>query len=85
MGQALDFPGGKVAFTNQMSFISESADKRVPCYRVLDGNGEPILSSNNFVQVCLKLLQIIQQGEKAHLLKTEYYMCSVFDLLKHGL
>ncbi|GLT71065.1 hypothetical protein SLA2020_431070 [Shorea laevis] len=49
--QALDFPGGKVAFTTEMSFISESADKRVPCYRVLDGNGEPILSSNNFVQV----------------------------------
>ncbi|KAG6626102.1 2-oxoisovalerate dehydrogenase subunit alpha 2, mitochondrial-like [Carya illinoinensis] len=48
--QALDFPGGKVAFTSEMSFISESGDKRVPCYRVLDDNGEPILSSN-FVQV----------------------------------
>ncbi|XP_062159623.1 2-oxoisovalerate dehydrogenase subunit alpha 2, mitochondrial-like isoform X2 [Alnus glutinosa] len=33
-----------------MSFISESADKRIPCYRVLDGHGEPIVP-NNFVQV----------------------------------
>nr|XP_023872383.1 2-oxoisovalerate dehydrogenase subunit alpha 2, mitochondrial-like [Quercus suber]POE85904.1 2-oxoisovalerate dehydrogenase subunit alpha 2, mitochondrial [Quercus suber] len=48
--QALDFPGGKVEFTSEMNFISESADKRVPCYRVLDVNGELIVS-NNFVQV----------------------------------
>ncbi|XP_059454767.1 2-oxoisovalerate dehydrogenase subunit alpha 1, mitochondrial-like [Corylus avellana] len=48
--QAMDFPGGKVAYTTELSFISESADKRIPCYRVLDGSGEPTLS-NNFVQI----------------------------------
>ncbi|KAL3513767.1 hypothetical protein ACH5RR_026484 [Cinchona calisaya] len=40
--QALDFPGGRVAFTSQMNFISESSGKRVPCYRVLDDDGYPI-------------------------------------------
>lgn len=58
-GQALDFPGGKVEFTSDMNFISESADKRVPCYRVLDDDGELIVSKN-FVQVSLKLVQAIQ-------------------------
>jgi hypothetical protein len=51
----MDFPGGKVAYTTELSFISESADKRIPCYRVLDDNGEPTLS-NNFVQVSLNLV-----------------------------
>ncbi|KAI4337895.1 hypothetical protein L6164_016260 [Bauhinia variegata] len=40
--QAIDFPGGRVAFTSEMRFIAESANKRVPCYRVLDDNGEPM-------------------------------------------
>ncbi|XP_030528873.1 2-oxoisovalerate dehydrogenase subunit alpha 1, mitochondrial [Rhodamnia argentea] len=40
--QVLDFPGGKVAFTSKMQFISESSEKRVPCYRVLDDYGQPI-------------------------------------------
>ncbi|KAL5752169.1 hypothetical protein ACOSQ2_022676 [Xanthoceras sorbifolium] len=48
--QVLDFPGGKVAFTPKMRFISESSEERVPCYRVLDDNGQPI-TGNSFVQV----------------------------------
>ncbi|WJX34691.1 3-methyl-2-oxobutanoate dehydrogenase (2-methylpropanoyl-transferring) [Trifolium repens] len=48
--QVIDFPGGNVKFIPQMSFISESLQHRVPCYRVLDDNGEPILGTN-FVQV----------------------------------
>ncbi|KAF5735471.1 2-oxoisovalerate dehydrogenase subunit alpha 1 mitochondrial-like isoform X2 [Tripterygium wilfordii] len=44
--QALDFPGGKVTFSSQMRFISETGENRVPCYRVLDDNGEPIIGSN---------------------------------------
>ncbi|XP_048499228.1 2-oxoisovalerate dehydrogenase subunit alpha 2, mitochondrial isoform X2 [Beta vulgaris subsp. vulgaris] len=40
--EGMDFPGGKVMFTSQMSFIAESGKKRVPCYRVLDDCGEPI-------------------------------------------
>lgn len=40
--QGLEFPGGRVAFTNQLNFISGSADKRIPCYRVLDDFGNPI-------------------------------------------
>ncbi|KAF7829777.1 2-oxoisovalerate dehydrogenase subunit alpha 2, mitochondrial-like [Senna tora] len=48
--QAIDFPGGKVAYTCEMRFISESAEKRVPCYRVLDDNGE-LVSHSNHVQV----------------------------------
>ncbi|KAB1220893.1 2-oxoisovalerate dehydrogenase subunit alpha 2, mitochondrial [Morella rubra] len=55
--QVLDFPGGKVAFTSEMSFISESDDKRIPCYQVLDDNGEPI-GSKSSVQVSLKLLLV---------------------------
>ncbi|KAK9271209.1 hypothetical protein L1049_026799 [Liquidambar formosana] len=48
--QALDFPGGKVAFTSEMQFISESAEKRVPCYRVLDDHGQLVMGSS-FEQV----------------------------------
>ncbi|KAF8026530.1 hypothetical protein BT93_F3117 [Corymbia citriodora subsp. variegata] len=40
--QVLDFPGGKVAFTSKMQFISETSEKRVPCYRVLDDYGQQI-------------------------------------------
>ncbi|XP_061373320.1 2-oxoisovalerate dehydrogenase subunit alpha 2, mitochondrial-like [Gastrolobium bilobum] len=48
--QVIDFPGGKVAFTSEMKFIGDSGEKRVPCYRVLDDNGEP-LKYSNYVQV----------------------------------
>lgn len=43
--QGQDFPGGRVTFTSEMRFISESAEKRVPCYQVLDNDGEPIVHS----------------------------------------
>lgn len=48
--QVIDFPGGKVGFTHEMRFISESAQQRVPCYRVLDDNGE-LVKYSNYVQV----------------------------------
>ncbi|KAB2618984.1 2-oxoisovalerate dehydrogenase subunit alpha 2 [Pyrus ussuriensis x Pyrus communis] len=48
--QALVFPEGKVKFTPEMSFISETAEERECCYRVLDDNGSQILSSN-YVEV----------------------------------
>lgn len=37
-------------FIPEMRFISESLQERIPCYRVLDDNGQPILG-DNFVQV----------------------------------
>ncbi|GFQ01641.1 2-oxoisovalerate dehydrogenase subunit alpha 2 mitochondrial [Phtheirospermum japonicum] len=43
--QGMDFPGGRVTFTPQMEFISESSEKRVPCYRVLDDDGYTITGS----------------------------------------
>ncbi|KAK7311489.1 hypothetical protein RJT34_09676 [Clitoria ternatea] len=48
--QVIDFPGGKVAFTSEMRFISDSTEKRVPCYRALDDNGDLVKRTNN-VQV----------------------------------
>ncbi|XP_060969157.1 2-oxoisovalerate dehydrogenase subunit alpha 2, mitochondrial [Cannabis sativa] len=48
--QVLDFSGGKIAFTPELKFISESPEERVPCYRVLDNNGQIILGST-YVQV----------------------------------
>ncbi|XP_044478507.1 2-oxoisovalerate dehydrogenase subunit alpha 2, mitochondrial-like [Mangifera indica] len=48
--QGLDFPGGKVAFIPEMRFISERFEERVPCYRVLDDNGQPFTESS-YVQV----------------------------------
>ncbi|XP_020226448.1 2-oxoisovalerate dehydrogenase subunit alpha 2, mitochondrial isoform X1 [Cajanus cajan] len=48
--QVMDFPGGPVEFIPEMRFISESSKERIPCYRVLDDNGQPILG-HNFVQV----------------------------------
>ncbi|XP_010497496.1 PREDICTED: 2-oxoisovalerate dehydrogenase subunit alpha 2, mitochondrial-like, partial [Camelina sativa] len=48
--QVMDFPGGKVAFTPEIKFISESSKERVPCYRVLDDNGQ-LITNSHFVQV----------------------------------
>ncbi|KAL0556448.1 hypothetical protein IC582_004962 [Cucumis melo] len=48
--QELDFPGGSVPFRNEMRFISESTEKRVPCYRVLHETGD-IITPNNFNQL----------------------------------
>ncbi|KAG8378173.1 hypothetical protein BUALT_Bualt08G0110400 [Buddleja alternifolia] len=48
--QAMEFPGGKVGFTLEMNFISESPGKRIPCYRVLDDDGYP-LAGSRFEQV----------------------------------
>ncbi|KAE9446510.1 hypothetical protein C3L33_21583, partial [Rhododendron williamsianum] len=50
MLQALDFPGGTVPFTPEMRFISEASRERIPCYQVLDDNGNLIMHSS-FVQV----------------------------------
>ncbi|XP_034211116.1 2-oxoisovalerate dehydrogenase subunit alpha 2, mitochondrial isoform X1 [Prunus dulcis] len=44
--QALELPEGKVKFTPKLRFISETADERECCYRVLDENGNQISSSN---------------------------------------
>ncbi|KAI5597478.1 hypothetical protein BDE02_02G068800 [Populus trichocarpa] len=49
--QDLDFPGGKVACISEMRFLPESAGKRIPCYRVLDDNGEIIVGSD-YKQLC---------------------------------
>ncbi|KAF5942412.1 hypothetical protein HYC85_020054 [Camellia sinensis] len=43
--QGQDFPGGRIRFTSAMNFNSEFPMKRVPCYRVLDDNGHPIMHS----------------------------------------
>lgn len=43
--QVLDFPGGKVAFTTEMRFISESPAERAHCYQVLDNDGQLIICS----------------------------------------
>ncbi|XP_039052980.1 2-oxoisovalerate dehydrogenase subunit alpha 1, mitochondrial-like isoform X1 [Hibiscus syriacus] len=47
---SLDFPGGKVSYTCDMNFISESSQARVPCYRVLDDDGE-LIKDCDFQQV----------------------------------
>ncbi|XP_023525580.1 2-oxoisovalerate dehydrogenase subunit alpha 1, mitochondrial-like [Cucurbita pepo subsp. pepo] len=44
--QELDFPGGRVPFTSEMKFITESTEKRVSCYRILHENGETITPTN---------------------------------------
>ncbi|EOY16507.1 Thiamin diphosphate-binding fold (THDP-binding) superfamily protein [Theobroma cacao] len=49
--QSLDFPGGKVTYTSEMNFISESSHKRIPCYRVLDDDGEIINMNSDLQQV----------------------------------
>lgn len=43
--QGQDFPGGRIRFTSAMNFNSEFPMKRIPCYRVLDDNGHPIMHS----------------------------------------
>ncbi|CAL5204355.1 unnamed protein product [Lathyrus oleraceus] len=48
--QDIDFPGGNVKFVPHMRFLSESTQERIPCYRVLDDNGDTILGTQS-VQV----------------------------------
>lgn len=48
--QSLDFPGGKVTYTSEMKFVWESCHKRIPCYRVLNNNGE-LINNSDFQQV----------------------------------
>ncbi|KAJ0976824.1 hypothetical protein J5N97_012298 [Dioscorea zingiberensis] len=48
--QVLDFPGGKVNFSSELRFLSESPLERISCYRVLDDYGQ-IISASNFQQV----------------------------------
>ncbi|KAA8547026.1 hypothetical protein F0562_003455 [Nyssa sinensis] len=45
--EVLNFPGGKVKFTSEMKFLSESPEERIHCYRVLDDNGQPTVHSNS--------------------------------------
>ncbi|KAL3641180.1 hypothetical protein CASFOL_016148 [Castilleja foliolosa] len=45
VNKGIDFSDGRVTFTPQMQFISESSEKRVPCYRVLDDDGYTITGS----------------------------------------
>ncbi|PON40718.1 thiamine diphosphate-binding fold containing protein [Parasponia andersonii] len=49
--QGLDFPVGRVTYTSEIRFTSESAGKRVSCYRVLDDDGDPIMKSSVEVQL----------------------------------
>lgn len=70
MCQVINFPGGKVAFTSEMRFISDSAQKRVPCYRVLDDNGE-LMNYSNYVQVS----QYSQQQKFYLIFSVCYIMC----------
>ncbi|KAG8501715.1 hypothetical protein CXB51_003891 [Gossypium anomalum] len=46
----LDFPGGKIVFSPEMRFLSESPSVYSQCYRVLDDNGQ-LISHSNFVPV----------------------------------
>ncbi|XP_022753563.1 2-oxoisovalerate dehydrogenase subunit alpha 1, mitochondrial-like [Durio zibethinus] len=48
--QALDFPGGKVTYTSGIKFILGFSEKRIPCYRVLDDDGE-LIRECDFEQV----------------------------------
>ncbi|KAJ9560264.1 hypothetical protein OSB04_005424 [Centaurea solstitialis] len=59
--QGVDFPGGRVAFTSEMTFLPESSEKRVQCYRVLDDNGYP-LSSKQFEHVSKELALKMYRG-----------------------
>ncbi|KAK8488997.1 hypothetical protein V6N11_021006 [Hibiscus sabdariffa] len=52
--QELDFPGGKVVFSPEMRFLSESPCVYNNCYRVLDDNGQ-LISNSIFVQVSEKI------------------------------
>lgn len=40
----MEFPGGRVPFTSALSFVGGVFDAapKLPCYRTLDGRGQPI-------------------------------------------
>ncbi|KAJ8771746.1 hypothetical protein K2173_026923 [Erythroxylum novogranatense] len=44
--QVLDFPGANVSYTTEMRFLAGLNQNRVPCYRVLDDNGDLIVGSD---------------------------------------
>ncbi|RDX69045.1 2-oxoisovalerate dehydrogenase subunit alpha 2, mitochondrial, partial [Mucuna pruriens] len=51
----IDFPGGAVEFIPEMRFISESPKERIPCYRVLDDNGQPIFGHKFVEDIAVKM------------------------------
>ncbi|XP_065874492.1 2-oxoisovalerate dehydrogenase subunit alpha 2, mitochondrial-like [Euphorbia lathyris] len=48
--EVLDFPGGRVAFTPELRFLSECPEERVPCYRVFDDHGH-LLDASHFAGI----------------------------------
>ncbi|XP_058771948.1 2-oxoisovalerate dehydrogenase subunit alpha 1, mitochondrial-like [Vicia villosa] len=50
----LDFPGGKVRFTSEIRFIYDTSNIRVPCYRILNDDGE-LMNHTNHVPVSKEL------------------------------
>ncbi|KAI3739005.1 hypothetical protein L2E82_29342 [Cichorium intybus] len=52
--QGVDFPGGKVKFTPKLTFTSKTIEERVPCYRVLNENGDLIID-NDSVEISKEL------------------------------
>ncbi|GAB2212941.1 hypothetical protein Drorol1_Dr00020947 [Drosera rotundifolia] len=56
----IDFPGGRVPFTSELKFISEQAE-RVPCFRVLDDDGE-LIAVENYEQVSKDVAVNIYNG-----------------------
>ncbi|KAK9058284.1 hypothetical protein SSX86_023124 [Deinandra increscens subsp. villosa] len=53
--QVLDFPGGKVKFTQKLIFTSNSTEERVHCYRVLDENGQPFTDIDSSLKISKEL------------------------------
>eukprot|EP00249_Psilotum_nudum_P014727 c24971_g1_i1 orf=153-1730(+) len=43
--EVLDFPGVRVRYTTDLEFIHEAASTSIPCYRLLDDNGQLIKAS----------------------------------------
>lgn len=69
----LDVPGGKVELTYEMNFISESSNKRVPCYRVLNEIGCQI-STDGFSQISKDLaLKMYESMVTLQVMDTIFY------------
>ncbi|KAB5557260.1 hypothetical protein DKX38_008169 [Salix brachista] len=71
--QALDFPGGKVTYIPEMRFLSESSGKRIPCYRVLNENGE-IITGSDYEQLSEELsVKIYSNMVSLQMMDTVFY------------
>ncbi|CAI0555289.1 unnamed protein product [Linum tenue] len=73
ISQKFSVLGGKVPYTSGMRFTSELPEEKVPCYRVLDNNGQ-LIDSRNFAGISKEIaMKMYTDMVKLNTMDTIFY------------